>query len=80
MQNKHPIAFFSKKLSPSMQRQSTYTRELYVITEAIAKFRHYLLGRKFIIRTDHQSLMALLEQNLHTPYQHKWLHKLLGYD
>ena len=63
-----------------MKRQSTYTRELYAITEAIAKFRHYLLGRKFIIRTDHQSLMALLEQNLHTPYQYKWLHKLLGYD
>jgi len=80
MQNKHPIAFFSKTLSPSMKRQSTYTRELYAITEAIAKFRHYLLGRKFIIRTDHQSLMALLEQNLHTPYQYKWLHKLLGYD
>jgi len=80
MQNKHPIAFFSKKLSPSMQRQSTYTRELYAITKAIAEFCHYLLGRKFIIRTDHQSLKALLEQNLHTPDQHEWLHKLLGYD
>jgi len=51
-QNKHPIAFFSKKMSPTMQRQSTYTRELFVITEAIAKFRHYLLGKKFIIKSD----------------------------
>lgn len=31
-QNKHPIAFFSKKMSPRMQAQSTYTRELFSIT------------------------------------------------
>ncbi|XP_072071840.1 uncharacterized protein [Arachis hypogaea] len=51
-QGKHPIAYFSKKLSPSMQQQSAYTREFYAITEAIAKFRHYLLGKKFVICTD----------------------------
>ncbi|XP_072076713.1 uncharacterized protein [Arachis hypogaea] len=36
-QGKHPIAFFSKKLSPLMQRQSTYVREFYAITEAVYK-------------------------------------------
>lgn len=46
-QAKHPIAYFSKKLSPRMQKQSTYVRELYAISEAISKFRHYLLGHKF---------------------------------
>ena len=80
IQDKHPIAYFSKKMATSMQRQSAYTREFYAITEAIAKFRHYLLGKKFIIRTDQQSIKSLLNQNLHTPEQHKWLHKLLGYD
>ncbi|XP_019417272.1 PREDICTED: uncharacterized protein LOC109328313 [Lupinus angustifolius] len=54
-QNQHPIAFYSKKLSPRMQAKSTYVRELYAITEAVAKFRHYLLGHKFIIRTDQKS-------------------------
>ena len=44
-QQKHPIAYFSKKMSPTMQRQSAYTREFHAITEAIAKFRHYLLGK-----------------------------------
>jgi len=65
-QNKHPIAFFSKKMSPTMQRHSAYTRELFAITEAIAKFRHYLLGKKFIIKSDQQSLKSLLNQSLHT--------------
>ncbi|XP_072088166.1 uncharacterized protein [Arachis hypogaea] len=80
IQQKHHIAYFSKKLPPTLQKQSAYIREFYAITEALAKFRHYLLGKRFILRTDHQSLKALLEQDLHTPEQHKWLHKLLGFD
>ncbi|XP_072062044.1 uncharacterized protein [Arachis hypogaea] len=71
IQEKHLIAFFSKKLSPSLQKQSSYVREFYAITEAVAKFRHYLLGKKFIIRTDQQSLKALVDQTLHTPEQKK---------
>lgn len=47
----HPIAFFSKKLAPRVQLQSTYVREIHAITTALAKFRHYLLGHKFILRT-----------------------------
>ena len=78
-QSQHPIAYFSK-LSPRMQKQSTYTREFYAITEAMAKFRHYLLGHKFIIRTDQKSLKELLEQTLQTPEQQQWLPKFLGYD
>jgi len=61
-QGKHPIAYFSKKMSPMMQCQSTYTSELYVIIEVIAKIHHYLLGKRFIIRIVQQSLKALLEK------------------
>ena len=68
-QQGHPIAYFSKKLGPTAQRQSAYVREFRAITEALAKFRHYLLGHKFIIRTDQKSLKALLEQTLQTPEQ-----------
>ncbi|XP_072060384.1 uncharacterized protein [Arachis hypogaea] len=66
-------------LHPAL-KQSAYIRDFYAITEALAKFRPYLLGKRFILRTDHQSLKPLLEQDLHTPEQHKWLHKLLGFD
>ena len=79
-QDKHPIAYFSKKLNASMQHKSAYVRELYAVTEAMAKFRHYILGHKFIIRTDQQSLKALSDQTIQTPEQQKWLHKFLGYD
>ncbi|WVZ03870.1 hypothetical protein V8G54_024676 [Vigna mungo] len=63
-----------------MQNKSAYTREFYAITEAIGKFRHYLLGHKFIIRTDQKSLKSLMDQSLQTPDQQAWLPKFLGYD
>ncbi|KAA8539377.1 hypothetical protein F0562_026069 [Nyssa sinensis] len=47
---------------------------------AIRKWCPYLLGRRFIVRTDHQSLKYLLEQRITTPAQSRWLPKLLGYD
>ncbi|WVZ15157.1 hypothetical protein V8G54_012723, partial [Vigna mungo] len=79
-QNQHPIAYFSKKMSHRMQKQSAYVRELYAITEALAKFKHYLLGHHIFIKTDKKSLKQLLEQTLQTPEQQQWLPKFLGYD
>jgi len=79
-QANHPIAYFSKKMSTRMQRQSTYTREFYAITATLAKFCPYLLGHKFIIKTDQKSLKELLEQWLQTPEQQQWLPKFLGFD
>ncbi|MCH83059.1 hypothetical protein A2U01_0003873, partial [Trifolium medium] len=79
-QQGHPIAYFSKKLSPRRQKQSAYIRELLAITEALAKFRHYLLGHRFVIKTDQKGLKSLLEQSLQTPEQQEWLHKFIGFD
>jgi len=57
-QDNHPIAFCLKKMSPLIQKQSTYAREMYAITTAAAKFQHYLLGHHFIVRTDHNQKNA----------------------
>lgn len=63
-----------------MQVASTYVRELYAITEAIKKWRQYLMGRHFRVFTDQRSLKHILTQVTQTPEQHKWAAKLLGYD
>lgn len=75
MQEGHPIAYWSKALSLKDQALSTYEKELM----AVLKWRYYLLGRHFIIKTDHQSLKYLLEQRVGTPFQQKWITKLLGF-
>lgn len=47
---------------------------------AIQKWRPYLLGCKFIIQTDQQSLKYLWDQQITTVAQQKWLTKLMGFD
>lgn len=80
LQQGHPLAYFSKQLSPRQQAASTYAREMLAIIEAIKKWRQYLLGRRFTVQTDHKSLRALLHQTIQTPEQQLWLYKLVGYD
>ncbi|KAF7831007.1 cucumisin-like [Senna tora] len=79
-QQGHPIAYFSKKLTTRMSHASTYVRELFAITQAVMKWRHYLLGRKFFIKTDHKSLKELMHQVIQTPDQQFYLSKLLGFE
>ncbi|KAL1140108.1 hypothetical protein AAG570_000040 [Ranatra chinensis] len=52
-----PIAFASKKLTPTETRYSTIERELLGIVWAVKTFRPYLLGRKFTIKPDHKTMM-----------------------
>ena len=59
---------------------STYEKELLALVAAIKKWRPYLLGHFFTIRTNHQSLKFLLEQKIGTPMQQMWVSKLLDYE
>ncbi|XP_058741863.1 uncharacterized protein LOC131614269 [Vicia villosa] len=79
-QDGHPIAFFSKKMCPRMQAASVYVREMYAVTEAVKKWRQYLIGQHFHIHTDQKSLRNLLLQKIQTPEQQKWTSKLQGFN
>ncbi|GJU14592.1 putative mitochondrial protein [Tanacetum coccineum] len=52
---------------------------LFWVRQHLDKWKGYLLDRHFKIRTYHFSLKYLLNQKLTTPFQFKWLPKLLGY-
>lgn len=79
MQNHRPIAYHSQLLKGRALQLSTYEKELLALVTAVHKWRPYLLGRPFIIKTDQQSVKYILEQRIATPAQQKWLAKLLGY-
>ena len=51
-----PLSFFSKKLSNTERRYSTFDRELLAVYLAIKHFRHLLEGRHFHVLTDHKPL------------------------
>lgn len=78
-QNGHPIVYYSAKLARRMMLTSTYVKKMYAITQAIGKWRHYLLGHHFVIRIDHHSIKNIMTQIIQTSEQHKILCKLLGY-
>lgn len=80
MQKRCPIAFFNKALHGKHLLLPTYEEEMLALILAIEKWRHYLMGNHFVVRTDHCSLKYLWEQKLTTTTQHKWLIKLMGYN
>jgi hypothetical protein len=80
MQEGRPLAFLSKALKGRTLLLSTYEKELLALVTAVQKWRPYLMGHPFIVRTDHQALKFLLEQQVGTVAQQRWLSKLLGYD
>ncbi|GJR54517.1 putative mitochondrial protein [Tanacetum coccineum] len=51
-----------------------------LLVATLDKWKGYLPDRHFKIRTNHFSLKYLLNQKLTTPFQFKWLPKLLGYN
>ena len=71
MQKGHPIAFKSQKLNKREGLKSTYDNEMLVILHALAKWQQYLLGRKNLIRTIHNSLQYLLQQKTLSTQQQK---------
>ena len=64
LQDNHPIAFASKSLSDAEKRYANIERELLAAVFACERFRTYLLGREFIIESDHKPLEMIALKNL----------------
>lgn len=80
VQEGRPLAFLSQVLGPKHLELSIYEKEFLAVLMAVEKWRHYLGGGRFIIKTDHESLKFLLQQRLQTQLQKKGMSKLMGLD
>lgn len=49
------------------------------IVFAVKKWRHYLMGCYFMIKTNQKALKYLLEQSIVNEGQQKWVSKLIGF-
>lgn len=58
-----PLGFFSKKLTATEQRYSTYDRELLAMYRGVQHFDYMLEGRTSIIYTDHKPLTFAFSQS-----------------
>ena len=65
MQEDHPVAYAFRKLKTHEKNYATHDLELLAIVYAFKLWRHYLLGNKFSLITDHKSLkMEFYQPNL----------------
>ena len=75
-QGARPVAYFNRPISLCHVSLAAYKRELIGLVQAVRHWRPYLLGRAFVVKTDHYSLKFLLDQRLTTIPQHHWVGKL----
>lgn len=74
------IAYGSKKLDPHQQRYSVTRRELLAVITFMHQYRHYLLGKRFLLRTDHGSLKWLFNFKDPQGQVARWLEVLSQYN
>ena len=60
----HPVGFFSRALSGSERNYAAYELEMCAVVRAVEHFRMFLLGREFLLRTDHAALAKVLRRDL----------------
>jgi hypothetical protein len=80
MQNSHPLAYESRKFRGPELLYNIYDKEMVAIMHALAKFKQYLVGARFVVKSDHNSLKYLLEQKDLNERQQKWVRKIQAYN
>jgi hypothetical protein len=80
MQNRHPLAYESRKLRGLELLYNIYDKDMLAIMHALAKFRQYLVGARFVVKSDHNSLKYLLEKKDLNERQQKWVSRIQAYD
>ena len=80
MQEGRPLTFKSRPLKGNDLQKPNFDKEMMEILHALKKWRPYLIGRNFKVKTNHDSLKYFLEQILSSKGQQKWVTKILGYD
>ncbi|GBG66158.1 hypothetical protein CBR_g57040 [Chara braunii] len=74
------IEYMSKKMPSKKLAKSTYERELYALYKALVHWRHFLLGRFFYLRTDHQTLKWIKTQPALSDALKRWIEVIDQYD
>ena len=74
------ISYASAALQPAQQRYCVTRKELLAVIRFTRQFRHYLLGQRFRLRTDHASLVWLFRFKTPEGQLARWLEELSQFD
>ena len=76
----YPVGFYSKALTATERRYSTYEREMLAVVKATRHYRVFLFGRPFVLRTDHAALKNIFSTKMKdTARIERWILALSPY-
>jgi hypothetical protein len=74
MQGGRHVCYHSKLFHGAVLDYPTYDKDIFVIVQAMKKWKHYLLGKEIIIHIDHHPLQYLKSRSkMHQVRNYKWL-------
>lgn len=76
----HPVAFDSHKLSEAERKYTAQEKELLAVIHCLRTWRHYLLGSKFLVKTNNSAVSHFLTQPKLTLKQAHWQEFLMEFD
>ena len=79
-EEERPILYASKTFTKTQKQYCVTRRELLAIVTFVQQFRHYLLGRKFLVRTDHSALCWMMSFKEPQCQMARWLEILSQFD
>jgi ribonuclease HI len=80
MQEGHVIAYVSRQLWKHELNYPTHDLELAAVVHALKIWRHFIMGTKCQVYTDHKSLKNIFTQQDLNLRQHRWLKLIKDYD
>jgi ribonuclease HI len=80
MQERQVVSYASRQLRTHELNYPTHDLELAAVIHALKQWKHYLLGRKCEIFTDHKSLKYIFTQPNLNLRQTRWLEKIKDFD
>ena len=80
MQDGKVVAYASRQLKVHEENYPTHDLELAAVVHALKIWRHYLIGNKCELFTDHKSLRYIFTQQDLNLRQRRWLELIKDYD
>jgi hypothetical protein len=80
MQDDHVVAYASRQLRKHEEKYLTHDLELAAVVHALKIWRHYIIGKRCEVYSDHKSLKYIFTQPDLNLRQQRWLELIKDYD
>jgi hypothetical protein len=80
MQDNHVVGYASRQLRKHEEKYPTHNLELAAVVHALKIWRHYIIGKRCEVYSDHKSLKFIFTQPDLNLRQQRWLELIKDYD